>query len=169
MLREVIQLKGLNMCQGIRFGKARNILNRSACACADDDFVSPKDTRSAIVKCNLKGFGSYEACGSHDQLRSARFEVGKMHVHQTVDHLALAIAYRRHVDLETVFGDSELVAPPKVRGNLGAVDDIFAGKASDVGTGAADILSLDDGDVLSLFGQRPSNVLGSFAAAQDYD
>lgn len=73
------------------------------------------------------------------------------------------------LNLETVFGDSELVAPPKVRGNLGAVDDIFAGKASDVGTGAADILSLDDGDVLSLFGQRPSNVLGSFAAAQDYD
>ena len=37
------------------------------------------------------------------------------------------------------------------------------------GTGATDILSLDNGDVLSLFGQRPSNVLGSFAAAQDYD
>src|SRR5262245_48119728 len=90
-----------------------------------------------------------------------------MDIDQTVDHPTFAIPHRGHVHLEIVLGDSELLASSKIRSDLGAVNDILAWEAGDVRTGTSDIFSLDNGYLLSLLGQRPRHVLGSFAAAQN--
>lgn len=36
-----------------------------------------------------------------------------------------------HIDADIVLGDAEFLAAEKVRGDLGAVDDVFAGEAGD--------------------------------------
>src|SRR5207249_481119 len=82
-------------------------------------------------------------------------------------HDALPLAYGCHVDLPVVLGDSELLAPPEVRCDLCAVDDVLARKTRDVRAGAAHILSLDRCRLHPLFGQRPGEELASCSAAED--
>ena len=85
------------------------------------------------------------------------------------DHSAFALADCSHVDFDVVLRDSELLASEEVRGDFGAMDDVLAGEAGDVGTGSADIFLLDNGNFLSLFGERPEqdSFPGSAAAKND--
>ncbi len=67
-----------------------------------------------------------------------------MHIDQAVDHLALALAHRRHVDPDILLADAEFLAAKKVGRDLGAVDDVLARQAGDVRARAADVFALDD-------------------------
>src|SRR5437016_368987 len=89
-----------------------------------------------------------------------------MHLDQSGDHLALALAHCGHIDSPAILADSEFRASPEVRGDFGAMDDILAGKTGDVGARTSDIFSLNDGSLHPLPGQRPGDVFAGFAAAQ---
>ena len=67
-----------------------------------------------------------------------------MHFDQSIDHLPLAVADGGHVDLPVAVGDPELGAAAEIVGDLGAVDDVLARQAGDVGARPADIPPLDD-------------------------
>ena len=67
------------------------------------------------------------------------------------DHIALSIAYGRHVDGEVATLDTKFFAATKKRGDLGAMDDILARQASNVGARTSDVPALDYGDPLTLF------------------
>src|ERR1700730_16488357 len=165
----MIQVESFNMREGTSLGKPRNVFNRRTRTCADNNPFPPKDACAAISKRDLNGFGSDEASRPHKQFRPARLEICEVHVHQSVNHLPLAITHTRHVDLAIVLGDSEFSTSPKVRGHLRAMDDIFARQTGDVGAGASDIFSLNDDRSHSLFSQGPGDVLACFAAAQHGD
>jgi len=90
-----------------------------------------------------------------------------MNVDETVDHFAFAIAYAGHVDFPVVLCDAKLFAPLKVRRDLCAVNDVFAGKAGYVRTGATDVPALNDCYAFAGAGQCPRDVLSCFTAAED--
>src|SRR6516225_7810057 len=129
----MIQVESFDMRERACLQKPGNWFNRRTRARADDNFFSPEDASAAIWKGDLDRFGPDKASGPDKQLRSARLETREMHLHHSVNHLALAIAHTRHADLSIILGDSEFSASPKVRGNLGAMDDIFARHTGDVG------------------------------------
>jgi hypothetical protein len=84
------------------------------------------------------------------------------------NHLAFAITHTRHVDSAIFLGDAEFSTSPKVRGNLRAMDDIFARQTGDVRAGTSDIFSIYDDRSDFHFAEGPGDVLAPFAAAQ-YD
>ena len=90
-----------------------------------------------------------------------------MHVDQAGHHFTLAITDSRHVDADIVLADSELHAAKEVGSDLGAVNNILARKAGNVGAGATDPFSLDDKGFLSLLGQGPGDELAGLSAAED--
>jgi hypothetical protein len=51
----------------------------------------------------------------------------------------------------------------------GAMNNVFAGEAGNVGTGTSDISALDNNDTLSSFGHRPGKVLAAFTTAPNDD
>src|SRR5271170_4972560 len=161
-----VQFECFYMCERISFSETGNGFNRRPRTRADDDLFSAKRPFAAIRRYEFDGLGTGKTPGSDEQLRPARLEVGEVHVHQTVHHSALADAHGGHVDFAIVLADAEFLAAEKIGGNLGAVNDIFAWEACDVGTGTANIFSLNHGHPLALFGQSPGDVFSPFAAAQ---
>src|SRR6266446_2314430 len=89
-----------------------------------------------------------------------------MHLHQSSDHLSLALTHGWHIDFPVILRDSEFLASPEVRRDFRAMDDILAGKTGDVGARTSDIFSLNDASLHPLFGQCPGDVFAGFAAAQ---
>src|SRR6266478_8639152 len=89
-----------------------------------------------------------------------------MHLHQSSDHLSLALTHGWHTDFPVILGDSEFLASPEVRRDFRVMDDILARKTGDVGARTSDIFSLNDGSLHPLFGQCPGDVFAGFAAAQ---
>jgi hypothetical protein len=167
MFGDVVEFERLDVSQRLRFHHPRDIRNRGAAACADYDFFAANDLSTAVCKSDRHCLGTDELRRTFDQLRAALLEFVEMHVDQPVHHLALMIARAGHVDPEFVFEDAELFAVTEVRHNLGAMNEILAGKTRNVGAGAANIFPLDHSDALPLLGQRPPDELGSFAAAED--
>ena len=127
--------------------------------------LSAKDAGSSIGKRDLDRFRSDEATGTHHQLGPARLEFIQVYLDKVIDHPALSIAHGRHVDFTVVLGDAELLASEKIGSDLGAMDDVFAGKAGDVGAGASHVLAFDQGQSLALPAEGPGEIFAGFAAA----
>ena len=123
--------------------------------------------RAAGVQRDLDGLRRDETPAPHDELRAALPVLLQVHLDQAVHHLPLAVADGGHVDLPVAAGDPELGAPAEVVGDLGAVDDVLARQAGDVGAGPADVPPLDDRHAPSPRGQRPGEELAGRPAAQD--
>jgi hypothetical protein len=64
-------------------------------------------------------------------------------------------------------GHAELAGTGNDPGDACAPDFVLAGKAVDVGTGAADPAALDDGNFLPCLRQMPGEIFAAFAAADD--
>jgi len=69
---------------------------------------------------------------------------------ESFDHLSFVSANGGHVDVPFIVNHAELCAALEVRGDLGAVDDVFTGQAGDVGAGSADGVLLDGDDAATL-------------------
>jgi len=80
---------------------------------------------------------------------------------------ALAFAHSAHVDASVFLADSKFLATKEERGNLGAMDNVLAGKAGDVGTCAAHVFALDDHHALALLRGSPCDELAAGATAQN--
>src|SRR6266850_2969148 len=166
MFRDVIKFQGLDVGKRLRLGQSRNWLKRGARAGVDDDILAAKRALPAVGQLGFDGLGANEAPCPHYQFRAALLVVVEMNVDQAPHHLALALTHGCHVDANILFADAELVAAIKEGSNLGAVDDVITGQASDVRARAAYILALDHNHALSLLCGGPGNKLAADAAAQ---
>ena len=156
------------MCvSGFASARSRNRLERGPRAGIDDDILAAKRARPAVVQLGFDGLGADETPRAHDQFRAALLVIVEMNIDEVLDHLALAFAHRRHVDADILLADAELLAAKKERGDLGAVDDVFARQAGDVRARAAHIFALDDDDALSLLRGGPGDQFSAGAAAED--
>src|SRR5215469_3959951 len=147
----MIQIESFNMRERSCLEKPWNWLHRRTRPRADNNLFSAQDACAARRERHLNCFWPDKAPESHEQLCPARLEIRKVHVHQAVHHLPLAVTHSRHVDPGVVLGHTEFLTPPKVGGDLRAVDDVFARQTGDIRTGTSDILSLDDNSSHSFF------------------
>ncbi len=86
----------------------------------------------------------------HDQFRTAGLELAEVYLHQLVDHPPFAAGDAGHVNARRSADDSQPLGRMHERYGLGAVDDVLAGEAGDIGAGAANHRALnEDGFLLS--------------------
>ena len=121
----------------------------------------------AVGERGFKQAGPDEAARSHDQLRTALMVEVEVRIDQALHHAALAVADDRHVHGKSPGGDAKILAIADVVGHLRTVDDVLAGKARNVGTGAADVLTLDGRNALPARGEGPGKQLGAGTAAKN--
>ena len=86
---------------------------------------------------------------------------------KAIDHLSLVGADGIHIDAPVAVDDAELRAALKVRRYFGAMDDVFAGQAGNIGTGSAHNVLFDDDGATAVRGEMPGHVFTSFAAADN--
>ena len=166
MLRNLIEFQRLDMCERPHLGQSMNRFKRSSRAGVDDDILTAKRSRPAAGHFGFDSLGAHETPHTHHQFRTAFLVKVEMNIDEVLHHLALAFAYRRHVDANIFFADAELLAAIKERGHLGAVDDVFARQARDVRARTAHIFALDHNYALSLLSGGPGNQLSAGTAAE---
>ena len=167
VFRELVQLQGLDVGQRASLREAGGVVDPGTRPGVDDDGLAAERPGPARVERDLDRLRRDEAPVAHDELRAALPVLRQVHLDQSVDHLPLAVADGGHVDLPVAAGDPELGAAAEIVGDLGAVDDVLARQAGDVGARPADIPPLDDRRALPLRGQRPGQELAGRPAAQD--
>src|SRR5262249_3270946 len=84
-----------------------------------------------------------------------------------VDHLALALADRRHVGRDGAGYHAEVRALARQMRDPRAPNLVLAGQAGDVGAGAADPPALDDGSPPPRLRHVPTQKLPALSAAKD--
>src|ERR1700756_2302020 len=128
-----IEFKSLDMREWLRFGKARNCLQRGTRARTNDHIRAPQLTPGPVGQGDFHGSRSYEPPAAQNELGSRVPVILHIHLVQAAHHPALALAYARHLDREAVVCDAEFLASAKVRCDFRAVDDVLARQARDVG------------------------------------
>src|SRR5262249_37334374 len=98
MRRQVIELQRLDVRERAHRLEARNARNGGVRADVDEPVVTGHASRPAVVHLHLERPRGYEAARAHDQLGAALLVVAQVRGDQSVDHVALASAHRRHVD-----------------------------------------------------------------------
>jgi hypothetical protein len=98
---------------------------------------SGEDAGVAFSEGNFDGVGVEEGAEAHDEFGFAFGEVVEVGLEETFDHFALALADNGHVDVPFAVDDAELISAAEEVGDLGGVDDVFAGEAGNVGAGSA--------------------------------
>ena len=163
----MVKFKCLDVGQRLRLGQSRNWLKRSTRASVDDDILAAKRALPAADQLRFHGLGGNKTPGAHHQLSAALLVLVEMDINEVLNHLALALAHRCHIDMNILFADAELVAAIKERRNLGAVDDVLTGQARDVRTRAAYIFALDHNHALSLLCGGPGKKFSAGSAAEN--
>src|SRR6516164_6406130 len=102
------------------------------CASVDDHIGSPELASCSIRECDLEGLGAVGWSVAEDQFSPAFLVVPQQHAVPARDHLAFTFANSAHIDAELSVHDVELKTSPEVRGDLRALNDVFAGQTSDV-------------------------------------
>src|SRR5262249_35282639 len=101
-----------------------------------------------------------------DQLGAGHLVVLQMQIDLAVDHLALALADRRHVGRDGAGYHAEVRALARQMRDPRAPNLVLAGQAGDVGAGAADPPALDDGSPPPRLRHVPSQCLAALSAAR---
>ena len=125
-------------------------------------------TRRPVGKSDLDRSWTYKpTCSSQDQDRAGVLVVFQIHLVQAGHHLALAVTDARHINRETVVTNAKFLASAKIGRDLGSVDDVLARQAGDVRARSANVLAIDDDNVLSFSSKRPGSYSRTRAAAQN--
>src|SRR5262249_51376043 len=98
MRRQKIKLERLDVREragGLEPGYARNGRVR---ADVDEYAVADQHPPAAVVQLHLERLRAHEPTRAHDELGAARLEVVQLPGDLVVDHFALAVADRRHVE-----------------------------------------------------------------------
>src|SRR5262249_17877103 len=151
---------------GLEPGYARNGRVR---ADVDEYAVADQRPPAAVVQLHLERLRAHEPTRAHDELGAARLEAVQLPGDLVVDHVALAVADRRHVDLDTTRPRAELGAVAHQRRDLGAPDLVLAGQAIDVDTGATDPSALNDGGPSTRSRHVPGQEPAARSTAKDQD
>src|SRR5260370_6593656 len=168
MFRYFIQFECFDMGEGLRFSKARNWFERSACAGVDDHIGSLELPGCSVRERGLQCSRADEAPGAEDEFSAGLLVVAEIHVIPIRYHFAFAFANSAHINAEVSLGDAELFASAKVRGHLRAVNDILARQTRDVWARTANVSALDHCDALSFAGKRPCCDRRSRAATENH-
>ena len=142
--RELAQLQSLDVGQRASLREPGGVVHPGARPGVDDDGLTAERPGPARVERHLDRHRRDESPLAHDELRAAFPVLREVHFDQSIDHPPLAVADGGHVDLPVAVGDPELGAAAEIVGDLGAVDDVLARQAGDVGARPADIPPLDD-------------------------
>jgi hypothetical protein len=169
MRGQIIELERLDMRQRSGSLKAGNAGNRRMRTQVQEDPLAGKNPRTAVVQVHFDGLRRDETPASQDQLGTTGAVVVQMQFDLAVDHVALALADRRHVGLHRTGHRAELSGVVRQMRHLGAPNLVLAGHAGDIGTGAADPAALDDGSPPPRLRHVPCQQLAALAAAQDQD
>src|SRR5258708_4958212 len=92
-----------------------------------------------------------------------------MRGNRALNHVALALANRRHVDRDGTGFHAELRGVVHQMRDLGTPNLVLAGQAGDVGTGAADPAAFHDGSPPPRPCQVPGEELAPLSAAKNED
>lgn len=83
----------------------------------EEDLVARQHTRPSVVEFHLEGFGRQKASVAHDQFGTARPVNLQVLRNLPVDHLALALTNRCHVDGDRAGQRPVVSAAPRHVGN----------------------------------------------------
>ena len=162
-----VEIERFDMGHRVDGFEARNVGDGRMRSHIDENLGPGQRARPAVVQAHLEGFRPQEAPRSHDQFGAAFLVVLQMRRDEPVDHVALALANLRHVDLDRAGHHAELGAVSRVMRDFGAVNFVLARQARDIGTAAADPLALDDRDPAAQAAVVPGGKLAPAAAAED--
>ena len=162
-----VEIQRFDMGHRVDGFEARNVGDGRMRSHIDENLGPGQRARPAVIQAHLEGFRPQEAPRSHDQFGAAFLVVLQMRRDEPVDHVALALAHLRHVDLDRAGHHAELGAVARVMRDFGAVDFVLARQARDIGTAAADPLALDDRDPAAQAAVVPGGELAPAAAAED--
>ena len=97
MLRQIIEFEGLDMGERpgtLETGNVRDCRVRSE---VEENLVASQHARAAVIQVHLERFRRHKTPSPHDQFGAARFVVLQMQGNLAINHVALALANRRHV------------------------------------------------------------------------
>jgi hypothetical protein len=169
MRGHVVELERLDIGERPGGLEARNARDRRVRSDVEEHLVSHKYPRPAVVQAHLQRSRRHKTSRPHDQFGAARRVILQMRGNLGVNHVALALAHRRHVDGDGTGHGAELRSVVHQVRDLGAPNLILAGQAVDVGTGAPDIPALHDGSPSPGARHIPSQELATLPTAEDQD
>src|SRR5438309_10213721 len=105
--------------------------------------ISRKDTHGTVLQFHLDASWGDEVSLTQDQVSAACLITVEVKIYETIDHLALACAHASHIDCHRSGGDSKLRRASRQLRNFGAVDNVLARKAGDIGARSANPCPLD--------------------------
>ena len=152
MFGDDVEFEGFDVGERMGFMQAGDGIDGGAGAGIDEDLFGSEGEGAAGVEVDLDGFGADEFAKAHCKLCAVLFEVVEVDLGESFDHLSFVGANGGHVDVPFTVNHAELRAALEVRGDLGAVDNVFAGQAGHVGTGSADGILLDGDDAATMRG-----------------
>src|SRR5262245_10892061 len=155
MWRQIVEFQRFNICEGPGGLEARNGRNGRARSDVEEHLVAYEHARPAVIQVHLKSFRCHEAPSSHDQFGATRLVVLQVGGNLALDHVALALANLLHVDGDRTSHRAKIVSVSHKMSDLRAPDLILARHTVDVGTGATDILALDNGSSVCRTGHMP--------------
>src|SRR5580704_2659016 len=144
MVGQTIELQRLDMRHWSSLGQAGHFGDCGARTKVENDAVSLDGSRAAIAQLDLHCAGSDESRNAIDQFRAAGFGAVLVCRAQLPDHRALAALDGRHVNAHRFSLESEFYATPGQGDYLRGPDQVLAGQAGDVGTGATEQPALND-------------------------
>src|SRR5882724_6785158 len=98
MWRQVVELQCLNICERSGSLEARNLRNCRVRSDVKENLLARQHACPAIIEAYLERFRCHKTPSPQDQFGSACLVVLQMRGNLAVDHVALALANRRHVD-----------------------------------------------------------------------
>lgn len=107
----------------------------------EEKLIAYDEARSPVIQLHLKGFRRHEITCSKDQFHTTRLVLLERYGDHAIDHVALALADFGHLDCNGARLSKTCRVMHEVR-HLRAPNLILAGKAIDIGTGAADPTAL---------------------------
>ncbi len=142
--RQNVELENLDMGQRLCRLEAGHAGNKRVGSDIEEDPIADERSHAAVVQAHLERLRPDETPAPHDQFGAARLIVLQMRGDLRGDHLALALANLRHVDLDRPGDHAEFGRMAREMSDLGASNLVLARQAGDVGAGAADPPPLDD-------------------------
>src|SRR5262249_59923175 len=121
----------------------------------DENLRAGYSARPTIIEMHLERFRRLKAPVTHDQLGAGRLVIVQMRRDLAADHVALALNNARHIGRDGTGHHPELRTVTRQMRDLRAPNLVLAGQTGDVGAGAADPATFDDGGPPPPFRQMP--------------
>jgi len=165
----VVEFERFDVGERLRGLEARNARDRRVGPDVEEDPLAHQHARSAIIEPHLERFRSDETPGPQDQVDPGVLVGAQVRGNLAVDHVALALANRHHVDRHATGLRAGLGGVARHVRDVRARKFVFAGHAVHVRTRPADPLALHHGCPSPRSRHVPGQELAACAATKDQD